>query len=107
MIRDVHKDPGLRTHCNIYRDLAVVLVLCFHDVENGKDGGGDDEQCRVHEVTSRTDPPADTECEGNRRIVSEASVLVEKTLRFEFFRIWVYLWVVQNCPEASQMNAQT
>src|SRR6266850_433817 len=107
MIRNVHKDPGSSTHCNLYRDLAVVLVLCFCDVEHGEDGGGNDEQCRVHEVTSRTDPPSDTECEGNRRIVLEASILVEKSLWFKFFRIWVCLWVVQNCPEASQMNAQT
>jgi hypothetical protein len=52
-------------------------------------------------VTSRTDPLSDTECERNHRVVSEASILVEETLRFKFFRIWVCLWVVQNCPEIS------
>jgi len=103
MTRNVHKDPSSSTHCDLHRDLVAVLVFCFRDVEHREDRGRNEEQCRVHEVTSRTGPLADTERESNRRVVSEASILIEKTLWPKFLRIWVYLWVVQNCPEASQM----
>jgi hypothetical protein len=57
-------------------------------------------------MTSRTDPLASTKCQGNRRVVSEAPIFLKKPFRSEFLWIWVYLWIVQDCPAISPINVQ-
>jgi hypothetical protein len=57
-------------------------------------------------MTPGTNPLADTKCQGNRRVISEAPVFLKETFRSEFLWIWVYLWIVQDCPATSPINVQ-
>jgi hypothetical protein len=104
--RNAHKASSLKTHRSLHRNLEAILIFCFRDVEHGEERGGNDEQCCVHKVTSRTDPLANPKCQADHWVISEISIFVEKTLWIEFFRIWVYLWVMQDCPDTSQMSFQ-
>ena len=57
-------------------------------------------------MTSGTNPLADTKCEGNRRVISKAPIFLKKTFGSKLLWIWVYLWIVQDCPAISSINVQ-
>jgi hypothetical protein len=86
---------------------VTILIFCFRNIKYGEDRGGKDEERRVHEVTSRADPLTDSKRQIDCWIVPETPVSVEKSFGFEFFRIWVHVWVVQDRPDKSRMNVQT
>lgn len=65
----------------------TILIFCFRNIEYGEDRRGKDEQRRIHEVTSRTDPLADSKRQSDCWIVSETPVFVEKSVGFEF--LWI------------------
>jgi hypothetical protein len=77
-----------------HRDFVTVLISRFGNIENREHTGGDDEQCRIYQVTPRTDPLASAKCERDRRVVSECPIFVEESLRLECFWIWIEIWVV-------------
>ena len=76
----------------------TILVSCFGYTENREKTGGDDEQCRIYQVTPRTNALSSAKCEGDRRVVSECPIFVEESLRLEFFRFWIETGVVENRP---------
>ena len=71
-----------------------MLVSRFGNIKNREQTGGDDEQCRIYQVTPRTDALSSAKCETDGWVVSESSIFVEESLRFECFRIWIEIWVV-------------
>ncbi len=75
-------------------DFVAILILRLGNIEHREHRGSDNEQCRVYQVTPRTDPLAGAKCERDRRVVSECSVFVEESLGLECFRIWKKIWVV-------------
>ena len=84
----------------------IILIFCFRNIEYGEDRGGKDEQRRIHEMTSRTDPLANSKRQSDCWIVSETPVFIEKSVGFEFLWIWVHVWVVQDRPDTSRMDVQ-
>src|SRR6266849_5550137 len=57
-------------------------------------------------MASRADPLADAKRQRECWVVSDAPIFVEKSLRLEFLRVWVCLWVMQDRPKTSQMRIQ-
>ena len=104
--RNVHDESISSNHRSLHGNLVTVLIFCFRDVEYGEDGGGKDEQRRIHKVTSRTDPLANSKCQSDCWVISEVSILVKESFGFKFLWFWVSHWVVQDRPEISQMNGQ-
>jgi hypothetical protein len=102
--QDSHDDPPSSSHRSLDGDFIPILVFCFRHIEHGKDGRDDNENCSINKVTSRTDSLADAKYQCERWIVSDAPVFVEKTLRLEFLWVWVFLGVVKDCPEISQID---
>ena len=84
----------------------ALVIPCLRDIEHGEYRRGDDEQCRVHEVTSGTDPLANSERQSDRRVVFEVPIFVKKSLWLEFLWVWVFLCIVKDCPRNSQMYAE-
>jgi hypothetical protein len=85
---------------------VTIIIFGFRNVKYGEDRGSEDEQRRIHEVTSRTDPLANSKRQSDCWVVSETTVFVEKSVGFEFFWIWVHIWIVQDGPDTSRMNVQ-
>ena len=101
--RDLHNGRISNRRHKLHRNLVTILVLCFLEVEYGEDRRSNDKQCRVHKFTSWTDPLASTKRQRDPRILSESPVFVEKSFGFEFLWIRVYLRIVQDRPELSQI----
>jgi hypothetical protein len=98
---DLHDESALTRYDDLDRNFVAILVFCFRHIEYGEDRRGKNEDCRIDEVTSRTDPLANPKHQRERRVVSNTPIFVEKTLGLEFFRVWVQFWVVQDRPETS------
>jgi hypothetical protein len=77
---------------------VAFLISRLGNIEQREYGDGDNEQRCIYQVAARTDPFATTKCERDRRIVSEFSVFVEKSLGVKCFRIRIEIWVVKNPP---------
>ena len=76
----------------------TILISCFGNTDNREQTGGDDEQYLIYQVTPRTDALPSAKCEGDRRVISECPIFVEESLRHEFLRFWIEIWVVENRP---------
>ena len=96
---NLHNNCALKRCRNVDWNFAALLVLCLYHIEYRQDGRGNDEQGRVHEMTTGTGPLADPECQRDHWILSQASVFIEEPLRLERLWIWIYIRVVQNCPD--------
>ena len=92
----LHKDCALKRRPNVDWNFAALLVFCFHHIEYRQDRRGNDEEGRVHEMTTGTDPLAEPECHREYWIVSQASVFTEEALRPERLWIWIYIRVMQD-----------
>ena len=76
----------------------TILVSRFGNIENREQTGGDDEQCRIYQVTPRTNALSSAKCEGDGWVVSECPIFVKESLRLELFRFWIETGVVENRP---------
>ncbi len=95
---DLHDGSALTGYRDLDRNFAAILVFGFRHIEYGEDRRGDNEDCSIDKVTSRTDPLPNPKHKRERRVVPDAPVVIEKTLGFEFFRVWVQFRVVQDRP---------
>ena len=98
---DLHDEPALTGYHNLDRNFVAILIFCFRHIEDGEDRRDNDEDCSIDEVTSWTDPLSNAKHQRECWILADSSVFAEKTLRLEFFRVWVRFWVVQDRPETS------
>ena len=105
MKRNLLNDSTSTSHRDLHRDF-VALISCFRDIEHREYRRGNDEECRVDKVTSGTDPLASPERQSDRWIISEVPIFVEKSLGLEFLWVWIFLCVMQDCPENSQMRIE-
>jgi hypothetical protein len=98
---DLHDEYALTRYHGLDRDFVAILIFCFRHVEYGDHRRGNDEDCGIDKVTSRTDPLANPKDQRERRVVSDAPVFVEKTFGLEFSRVWVQFWIVQDRPKST------
>ena len=103
---DLHEEPARIRYSDLDRNFVTVLVFSFRHIECWEDRRGDNENCRIDQMASRADPLANTKCQWECWVVSDAPIFVEKSLRLEFPRVWVYLWVMQDSPKTSQIGIQ-
>jgi hypothetical protein len=102
---DLRNEPlSSRHRRKIDRDLVTILILCLRDIKHGQHRRGNNEERRIRKMTSRTDSFADAKYQGQCWVVLEVPILVEKTLRFKCFWIWVDLRIVKDCPEISSVR---
>ena len=97
--QDSHDDPPSSSHRGLDGNFMAILIFFFRHIEYGEDRRGENENNGINKVTSRTDSLADAKYQRECWIVSDAPVLVEKTLRLKFLWVWVHLWVVKDCPK--------
>ena len=54
----LHDESALTGYHGLDRNFVAVLIFCFRHIEYGEDRRGNNEDCSIDEVTSRTDPLA-------------------------------------------------
>ena len=53
---DLHDHPAVTDRLGFDGDFVAILISCFRHFEYGEDRRGNDENCVIDKVTSRTDP---------------------------------------------------
>ena len=97
----LHDDPAVADHLGLDRDFVAILISCFRHFEYGEDRRGNNKNCIIDKVTSRTNPLSNAIYQRQCRIISDAPVFVEETLGLKFLGVRVCLWVVQDRPGTS------
>ena len=52
----LHDEPVVSDHLVLDRDFVAILISCFRHFEYGEDRRGNNENCVIDKVTSRTNP---------------------------------------------------
>jgi hypothetical protein len=52
----LHDDPAVADHLGLDRDFVAILISCFRHFEHGEDRRGNNKNCIIDKVTSRTNP---------------------------------------------------
>jgi hypothetical protein len=80
--------------CIWIRTKPSIGVLALLDIKNGEQRCNNDEQCRIDEVSPRTDSFSKAECCYQNWIITQASVCVEEPFWFERIWVWINGWVM-------------